>query len=87
MIKNFYNDVEKKGFLKNVLYSDSVAEYNEILVRRGTTTSVQTFDELWKELELEYPIQSIIDKINAPYTNLIIKRNITRIIINPIIGS
>ena len=62
MIKNFYNDVEKKGFLKNVLYSDSVAEYNEILVRRGTTTSVQTFDELWKELELEYPIQSIIDK-------------------------
>jgi len=50
--KDFYTKVEKPGYLKRVLYSDSVAENCETLIKRKTDSHIHsiTFKNLWDEL-------------------------------------
>ena len=53
--KDFYNRVEQPGYLKRMLYGDSVANYTNTIIqkRNSNDVSVVTFDELW-----DYLIQS-----------------------------
>lgn len=58
--QNFYDDVEKPGALKHVLYGDSVSKDMKTLVKfKGSYIEYITFDELWNRLILTNPITAL----------------------------
>lgn len=49
--KDFYKLVENPGYLKNIVYGDSVAEYCKTIVKINNETKYLTFGEIWALFE------------------------------------
>mgnify|MGYP000879549326 CR=1 FL=1 len=61
--KNFYDEVEKPGFLKHILYGDSVSKDMKTLVQfKGSHAEYLTFEEIWNKLILTKPVSIENDK-------------------------
>lgn len=50
--KDFYDKVEEPGYLKHILYGDSVSKNTKTIVRFKNSSSLEylTFDEIWNKL-------------------------------------
>lgn len=65
LLKNYYDRVEEPGFLKHILYGDSVSKDMKTIVRfKDSYIEYLTFDEIWNKLILK---KSSIDENNKEY--------------------
>lgn len=60
--KNFYNQVEKPGFLKHILYGDSIAEHHKIVCKINNQLFNLSFKDLWNQLIKNQTIENIDNK-------------------------
>ncbi|MCK9293176.1 hypothetical protein M0P25_03815 [archaeon] len=60
--KNFYDQVEKPGFLKHILYGDSVSKDTRIQILQNDKINVLHIESLWNQSSLKYPIEKYNNK-------------------------
>ncbi len=67
--KDFYQKVEEPGYLKHILYGDSVAKYTTIIIKFNDTTYTISFDDLWNYLINKFN-KEVIHQNNKEYIYL-----------------